>query len=177
MAGSKKNIERCLNCGLLLNSAGRCSSCDGYNADTHRKSATIPDLARTKATKKKDVSKKEVKEVADIQVDFQSADGIKNKHLTHPAFLFNKLTKERFELSHSVSKVGRDRSNNISINSDHHISRYHAWILHNKGKFWVEDLGSTNGTLINGKPIAERVQIVAGDRITFGKTELIFVVD
>jgi hypothetical protein len=174
MAGSKKNIGRCLNCGLLLNDAGRCSTCDGYDAGKYRKSATIPNLARTKAAKTKDVSKKEV---ANVQLDFQSADGIKNKHLAHPAFLFNKFTKERFELSHSVSKIGRDRSNNIAINSDHHISRYQAWILHSKGKFWVEDLGSTNGTLVNGKPITVRMQIVAGDRITFGKTELIFVVD
>ena len=172
MPGSKHNVERCAVCGLILTGNGLCPTCDAAKI---RKSATIPDLRRKKSAIKKSESKKSAK--SDVEVDFQSSDDSKNIYLNSPAFLFNKTTKERFELSKTVSKVGRDQVNNISIVTDHHISRYHAWILHNKGKFWVEDLGSTNGTLVNGKPITIRVRLAAGDRITFGKTELIFVVD
>ena len=93
------------------------------------------------------------------------------------AFLFNKLTSERYPLSQSVSKIGRDETNNISITNDHYISRHHAWVLQMQGGFWVEDLGSTNGTLLNGELLTERRQIFAGDRITFGKTELVFAVE
>lgn len=93
------------------------------------------------------------------------------------AFLFNKLTSERYPLSQSVSKIGRDETNNISITNDHYISRHHAWVLQMQGGFWVEDLGSTNGTLLNGDLLTERRQIFAGDRITFGKTELVFAVE
>jgi hypothetical protein len=94
-----------------------------------------------------------------------------------PAFLFNKLTNDRFELTQSVSKIGRDQTNNISITNDHYISRHHAWVLQMQGGYWVEDLGSTNGTLLNGEVLSERKQIFPGDRLTFGKTELVFVVD
>jgi pSer/pThr/pTyr-binding forkhead associated (FHA) protein len=46
-----------------------------------------------------------------------------------------------------------------------------------QGAYWVEDLGSTNGTLLNGEILSERRQINPGDRITFGKTELVFIVE
>lgn len=94
-----------------------------------------------------------------------------------PAFLFNKMTNERFPLNQSVSKIGRDQTNNISINNDHYVSRHHAWVLQMQGAYWVEDLGSTNGTLLNGEILSERRQINPGDRITFGKTELVFIVE
>ena len=93
------------------------------------------------------------------------------------AFLFNKLTNERHPLNQSVSKIGRDQTNNISIASDHYVSRHHAWVLQMQGAYWVEDLGSTNRTLLNGEILSERRQIAPGDRLTFGKTELIFVVE
>ena len=96
---------------------------------------------------------------------------------SRPAFLFNKLTNERYPLNQSVSKIGRDQTNNISITNDHYISRHHAWVLQMQGGYYVEDLGSTNGTLVNGELLGERRQISPGDRITFGKTELIFVTD
>lgn len=94
-----------------------------------------------------------------------------------PAFLYNKLTNERYPLTQSVSKIGRDQTNNISITNDHYISRHHAWVLQMQGGYWVEDLGSTNGTLVNGELLGERRQVNPGDRLTFGKTELIFIVE
>jgi len=96
---------------------------------------------------------------------------------SRPAFLYNKLTNERYPLNQSVSKIGRDQTNNISLTHDHYISRHHAWVLQMQGGYWVEDLGSTNGTMINGELLGERRQINPGDRLTVGKTELVFVVE
>ncbi|MBX9670631.1 MAG: FHA domain-containing protein [Candidatus Obscuribacterales bacterium] len=96
---------------------------------------------------------------------------------SRPAFLYNKLTNERFPLTQSVSKIGRDQTNNISITNDHYISRHHSWVLQMQGGYWIEDLGSTNGTLVNGELLGERRQINPGDRLTIGKTELIFVME
>lgn len=94
-----------------------------------------------------------------------------------PAFLVNKITNEKYPLTQSVSKIGRDQTNNISITTDHYVSRHHAWVLQMQGGYWVEDLGSTNGTLLNGEVLQERKQIFPGDRLTFGKTELVFAVE
>jgi pSer/pThr/pTyr-binding forkhead associated (FHA) protein len=90
------------------------------------------------------------------------------------AILINKDTNERYPLTQSVSKIGRDKANTISLQNDSYVSRHHAWVLFIKGSYWVEDLGSTNGTLLNGEVLSERKQIVPGDRIKLGRTELVF---
>lgn len=90
------------------------------------------------------------------------------------AMLVNKETNEKYSLTQSVIKIGRDKSNNISLHNDSYISRHHAWVLFIKGTYYVEDLGSTNGTLLNGEVLSERKEIFPGDRIKFGRTELVF---
>ncbi|MBY0359321.1 MAG: FHA domain-containing protein [Candidatus Obscuribacterales bacterium] len=91
--------------------------------------------------------------------------------------LVDKEVGQHYQLSQSVCKIGRDKSNNISLPNDSYISRHHAWVLFIKGNYFVEDLGSTNGTLLNGEVLAERKQIFPGDRIKFGRTELVFEIN
>jgi len=93
------------------------------------------------------------------------------------AFLFNRITNQRFSLVQSVSKIGRDQTNHIPLTNDHYISRNHAWVLQMQGGYWIEDLGSTNGTMLNGELLRERQQISAGDLLTLGKTELVFIME
>lgn len=107
----------------------------------------------------------------------EAVDKKKNGKGTKTALLINNITNERYPLTQSVTKIGRDQTNNISITQDHYISRHHAWILQMQGGYWVEDLGSTNGSMLNGEALSERKQIFPGDRLTFGKTELVFVVE
>lgn len=52
-------------------------------------------------------------------------------------------------------------------------SRQHARIRRTEAGFVLTDLGSTNGTMVNGEPIQEHV-LEHGDRITIGETELEF---
>ncbi|MBY0551712.1 MAG: FHA domain-containing protein, partial [Candidatus Obscuribacterales bacterium] len=42
-------------------------------------------------------------------------------------------------------------------------------------KFWLEDLGSTNGTLLNGGQVERRELLSSGDKIRIGETDLTFV--
>jgi len=69
--------------------------------------------------------------------------------------------------------VGRSQENDIVIN-DPNVSRRHARISRADNAFLVEDLGSTNGTLLDGAPI-DREMIEGGDELTFGQTTARFI--
>ena len=56
---------------------------------------------------------------------------------------------------------------------DTYVSQVHARLYPKDGAWYVEDLGSTNGTLLNDAPIQEQV-LENGDRITIGETVLEF---
>ena len=69
--------------------------------------------------------------------------------------------------------VGRSEENDIVV-PDPNMSRKHARLLRSENGFVVEDLGSTNGTLLDGAPI-DRERIESGDELTFGQTGARFV--
>jgi hypothetical protein len=69
--------------------------------------------------------------------------------------------------------IGRSAENNIVI-SNPNVSRRHARLSRSENGFVVEDLGSTNGTLLDGAPI-DRERIESGDELTFGGVTARFV--
>jgi len=69
--------------------------------------------------------------------------------------------------------IGRSAENDIVI-SDPNVSRKHAQLLRSENGFVVEDLGSTNGTLLDGAPIG-RERIESGDELAFGGVAARFV--
>jgi hypothetical protein len=68
--------------------------------------------------------------------------------------------------------LGRSRECDIRL-ADANVSRRHAEVRHEDGSYWVIDLGSTNGTELNGRRI-ERAELSDGDRITLGATDVRF---
>ena len=68
--------------------------------------------------------------------------------------------------------LGRSRECDIRL-ADANASRRHAEVRHEDGSYWVIDLGSTNGTELNGRRV-ERAQLSDGDRITLGATDIRF---
>lgn len=68
--------------------------------------------------------------------------------------------------------LGRASSCEIVV-ADANASRQHARIEEREGDWWIADLGSTNGTLVNDALIKER-RLMPGDRITIGSTVLEF---
>jgi len=86
-------------------------------------------------------------------------------------------TGQKFPLRDSKVKIGRDPSNQVVIPDDTFASRHHAWITFEEGEFWLEDLGSTNGTLLNGHPVVKRQVLSAGDKVRVGHTEMTFEVE
>jgi pSer/pThr/pTyr-binding forkhead associated (FHA) protein len=73
-----------------------------------------------------------------------------------------------FLLEKEETSLGRDLANDISI-SDPEVSRRHARFVMQDDNIFVEDLGSTNGTFLNGERISAMQQLRAGDVITFGE--------
>src|SRR5215211_2354615 len=69
--------------------------------------------------------------------------------------------------------IGRSEENDIVI-QDPNVSRRHAQLSRSENGFIIEDLGSTNGTLLDGAPI-DRERIENGDELTFGGITTRFV--
>ena len=70
-------------------------------------------------------------------------------------------------------QVGRADACQIKL-SDTYASSFHARIFSRDGQWYVEDLGSTNGTYMNQRRVTSPVEVRAGDRIRVGKTTLEF---
>jgi pSer/pThr/pTyr-binding forkhead associated (FHA) protein len=70
-----------------------------------------------------------------------------------------------------VTSIGRFPTNVVVIN-DEYASNEHALIVLRGNLWWLEDLGSRNGTLLNGLPLVSATAITAGDVITVGRTQL-----
>ena len=70
-----------------------------------------------------------------------------------------------------VTSIGRSQGNTILID-DGYVSGEHVLITHRAKQWWLEDLGSRNGTLLNDLPLTEPAVIRAGDVIGVGGTRL-----
>ena len=78
------------------------------------------------------------------------------------------LTRGRiFKVDGKGLRVGRGKHNDIVL-PDHFASIDHAVFRLQKGQTILEDLGSTNGTWVNGEQIHSPVQMVAGDYVKIG---------
>jgi len=91
-----------------------------------------------------------------------------------PAFLLDTNSNIKFPIGGPKCKIGRDPTNQVVIRDDPFSSRFHAWITCEEGHYFVEDLGSTNGTLLNGSPLTRRRPVVNGDRLRIGRSDFIF---
>ncbi len=81
---------------------------------------------------------------------------------------------EEFVLGERQNTIGRTDDNYILLN-DPSISRHHSRIDNDGLVYTLSDLGSSNGTRINGKRIAAPTLLKEGDRVTFGNVEFVFM--
>ena len=73
-----------------------------------------------------------------------------------------------FPLEGDQLMIGRDSSNAVAI-SDAEVSRRHSRLTFQGGKYVLEDLGSTNGTFVNGQRLAGPHVLKAGDVVALGE--------
>jgi pSer/pThr/pTyr-binding forkhead associated (FHA) protein len=81
---------------------------------------------------------------------------------------------EEFELDSSALTIGRGGQNDVPIDGDEFASARHVRIEPRRDGVWVHDLGSTNGTYVNGVRLDRPRKLVDGDVVKVGETELRF---
>jgi serine phosphatase RsbU (regulator of sigma subunit) len=74
-------------------------------------------------------------------------------------------------------KIGRSSKNDVNLSFDLSLSRFHAEVTRQNGRYYVADVGSRNGTSLNGKPVVQSTELRVGDRITLGETTILFAAD
>jgi pSer/pThr/pTyr-binding forkhead associated (FHA) protein len=75
--------------------------------------------------------------------------------------------------THTIDRevtVGRGGGCALVLSDDTYVSQLHARLFQQNGEGYVEDLGSTNGTYVNGKQISGVTRLKRGDQVQFGQT-------
>jgi pSer/pThr/pTyr-binding forkhead associated (FHA) protein len=68
--------------------------------------------------------------------------------------------------------VGRAGGCAVALADESFVSQIHGRLFRRDGDLWVEDLGSTNGTFLNGKKVTRPVALRKGDKVQFGRTTM-----
>ena len=79
---------------------------------------------------------------------------------------------EEWELDASPITFGRSSQNDVDLKRDEYASSNHARVEPRRDGVWLEDIGSTNGTYLNGIRLTRAKRLTAGDIVRIGETEL-----
>jgi pSer/pThr/pTyr-binding forkhead associated (FHA) protein len=79
---------------------------------------------------------------------------------------------ERHELDSTALTVGRSSANDIELRDDGFASASHARFEPRRDGVWLEDVGSTNGTFVNGVRLGGPRKLAPGDLVRVGDTDL-----
>lgn len=92
-----------------------------------------------------------------------------------PAFfeLVHMTTGVSYGLKDNKISFGRNMTSDVVLDTDRFTSREHAKITKEGDDYIVTDLGSTNGTYLNGRKLIEPVKLNRGDIIRIGSNEFI----
>ena len=88
---------------------------------------------------------------------------------------FNNAVLKTIETDKALITIGRNVKNDIQIDNLS-VSKQHARIVKHQGKYYVEDMKSTNGTYLNEKKIT-RQKLTDNDVITIGKHTLLAILE
>lgn len=75
-----------------------------------------------------------------------------------------------FPVPEGGMEIGRSPDNDVVLDSDDGVSRFHARVQYDDGALWVREAGSRNGIFVNDKRVARHKALKVGDRIRVGAT-------
>lgn len=102
----------------------------------------------------------------------------KSQNQLKPQIKISNLTSgESMFFSLNEMFIGRSDLAHIQLFNDDSVSNMHARIYLKANNWWVEDLQSTNGTLINQEPMITPTLITSGDQISCGKSTIEITID
>ena len=70
--------------------------------------------------------------------------------------------------------IGRSSDNDLAVQADEFASSHHARVEPRRDGVWIEDVGSTNGTFVNGSKLKRPRRLDPGDIIRVGETDFRF---
>jgi hypothetical protein len=70
--------------------------------------------------------------------------------------------------------IGRASNNDVALGADEYASSRHARIEPRRDGVWISDVGSTNGTFVNGIRLTRERRLAPGDVVRIGETDLRF---
>jgi hypothetical protein len=79
---------------------------------------------------------------------------------------------KRFDLIGGLS-IGRSKESDVRI-EDRYASGIHVRVFSREGRYFAEDMNSTNGTLLNGATLKGEAELMDGDTVQIGDTEFRF---
>ena len=82
--------------------------------------------------------------------------------------------EDAFVLDSSGISIGRGNPNDVRLDADEYASANHARVEPRRDGVWIEDIGSTNGTFVNGVRLSRPRKLSAGDLVRVGETDLRF---
>lgn len=102
---------------------------------------------------------------------------MEEQQTVHYASLYRLLTNEVISINKPVFRIGKERSySDYFVANNDKVSRSHADIITRRGRYFIVDLNSKNGTYINDVPVPvqQEVEIHFGDRIRLANDEFEF---
>jgi pSer/pThr/pTyr-binding forkhead associated (FHA) protein len=100
-------------------------------------------------------------------------DGVRVHQTTAQLVLDTPEGPHAFPVGTSLVTIGRGLNNDLIV-EDARVSRQHAQIRYKSRRFFIGDLGSTNGTYVNGTQVTTDQVLHDGDTVSFGGLEMHF---
>ncbi len=108
-------------------------------------------------------------------LSFRFTDGNADAALSRLRVIRGVHAGKIFRIDSSEARVGRSTDNDVQF-PDRSVSRHHCLIRADAGAWWIEDLGSTNGTLLRGAPVQAPMRLEHGDEVVTGLSRFVFLI-